>query len=106
VSFVNTSHPFGVKSEVVYFVAKGAANRALAQTKDCVREYLAKAPSAYCFAFPSERAFRFAGVSRRPPADMRRPCWSAYWGQPKGRRAFGSSNNPAAAPLHCPGAAG
>jgi hypothetical protein len=104
VSFIDTSYPFGVKSAVVYFISKGPDR--LAQAKACVREYLGKAPSAYCFAFGSERAFRYARVSRRPPAKMQRPCWSAYWGKPKGRRAFGTSSNPAAVPLRCPGAVG
>jgi hypothetical protein len=102
VSFVNTSNPFGVRSAVVYFVSNGSGARALAQAKACVRAYLAREPSAYCFAFPSERAFRFAKVRRRPPAEMRRPCWSAYWGKPKGRRPIGSASNPAFEPLHCP----
>jgi hypothetical protein len=102
VSFVNTSNPFMVKSAVVYFVSRGSARRALARAKACVRAYLAREPSAYCFAFSSQRAFRYSRVRRRPPADMRRPCWSAYWGKPKGRRPIGSARNPAAAPLHCP----
>jgi hypothetical protein len=92
---------FGAKSQVVYFVA---ARRPLAQAKACVEHYRSRAPSVYCFAFASERAFRFSSVSRRPPSKMQRPCWSAYWGRPKGRRAFGSGTNPAAAGLHCPGA--
>jgi hypothetical protein len=102
VSFVNTSNPFGVRSAVVYFVSNGSGGGALAQVKACVRAYLAREPSAYCFAFPSERTFRFAKVRRRPPAEMLRPCWSAYWGKPKGRRPIGSASNPAFGPLHCP----
>jgi hypothetical protein len=102
VSFLNTSYPFGVKSAVVYFVSSGSARDRLARAKACVRAYLAKAPSAYCFAFSSERAFRFSKVRARPPAEMRRPCWSAYWGKPTGRRPIGSANNPSATALHCP----
>jgi hypothetical protein len=100
VSFVEKAF-FGAKSQVVYFVARGDG---LAQAKACVAAYRGKAPSVYCFGFASDRAFRFAGVSRRPPSAMKRPCWSAWWGQPKDRRAFGSGDNPAAATLHCPGA--
>jgi hypothetical protein len=100
VSFLEKAF-FGAKSRVVYFVAP---RRPLAQAKACVEMYRSKAPSAYCFAFASERAFRFSGVSRRPPSKMQRACWSAYWGRPKGRRAFGSGTNPAAAGLRCPGA--
>jgi hypothetical protein len=106
ISFVDTSYPFGSKSQVVYFVANGSASRALAQAKECARQNATKTRSAYCFAFASERALRFSRISRRPPAKMQRPCWSAYWGQPKGRRGFGASSNPAAAALHCPDARG
>jgi hypothetical protein len=105
VSFLEKSF-FGAKSQVVYFIAKGAGSDPLAQAKACVARYLRIAPSAYCFAFPSERALRFSHVSRRPPAKMRRPCWSAYWGKPHGRRAIGSAGNPAAGALHCPDATG
>jgi hypothetical protein len=104
VSFLEKSF-FGAKSQVVYFIAR-AQPGPLAQTKSCVRGYLTKAPSAYCFAFSSQRAFRVSGISRRPPANMKRPCWSAYWGKPKGRRPIGSASNPAAPALHCPGATG
>jgi hypothetical protein len=93
---------FGAKSQVVYFIAKGAGRQPLRQAKACVGRYLLKAPSAYCFAFSSEQAFRFSRVSRRPPAKMTRPCWVAYWGKPSGRRPIGSASNPAAVPLHCP----
>ena len=96
---------FGARSQVVYFIAKGPG-QPLAQAKSCVERNLRRAPSAYCFAFSSERAFRFSHVSRHPPAKMERPCWVAYWGKPSGRRAIGSSTNPAAVPLHCPGAIG
>jgi hypothetical protein len=102
VSFVDTSVPFGVKSAVVYFVAKGRSSGWLEQAKACAQSYLSRAPSAYCFAFSSERAFRYSRVSRRPPAKMRRPCWSAYWGKPKGRRPIKSAENPAALALRCP----
>jgi hypothetical protein len=102
VSFINTSNPFMVKSAVVYFVTAATRSEALAQAKACVRAYLSKVRSAYCFGFPSERTFRFAKVSPRPPADMRRPCWSVYWGKPSGRRPLGSARNPAFATLHCP----
>jgi hypothetical protein len=105
VSFLEQSF-FGAKSQVTYFVAKGAGRQALAQAKACVEQNLRKSRSAYCFAFPSERAFRFSQVSPRPPARIRRPCWVAYWGKPSGRRAIGSSSNPAAMPLHCPDATG
>jgi hypothetical protein len=100
-SFLEKSF-FGAKSQVVYFIAKGAGRHPLRQAKACVVEYLRKAPSAYCFAFSSERSFRFSGVSKRPPAKMERPCWVAYWGKPSGRRPIGSASNPAAVPLHCP----
>jgi hypothetical protein len=100
VSFLEKAF-FGAKSQVVYFIAP---RRPLPKAKACVERYRSKAPSAYCFAFASERAFRFSGVSRRPPSKMERPCWSAYWGKPKDRRPFGSGTNPAAAGLHCPGA--
>jgi hypothetical protein len=103
VSFINTSNPFGAKSAVVYFVTAASAKEALSQAKGCVRAYLSKAPSAYCFAFGSERAFRFAQVRRRPPADMKRACWTAYWGRSSGRRPIGSAHNPALGALHCPG---
>jgi hypothetical protein len=83
---------------------KPAAGSPLAQARACVRENQSKAPSAYCFVFASERALRFAKVSRRPPAKMGRPCWSAYWGKPKGRPGFGSGDNPAAQALRCPDA--
>jgi hypothetical protein len=93
---------FGALSQVTYFVERQGAGSALAQAKDCVRQNLAKAPSAYCYAFPSRRAFRAARISHRPPATMQRACWSAYWGKPKGRPQFGRAGNPAAAALHCP----
>ena len=96
---------FGTRSQVVYFVASDGS-QPLDQAKQCVERNLRKAPSAYCFAFPSERAFRYAGVSRRPPASMKRPCWTAYWGKPRNRRPLGSASNPAAANLDCPDAAG
>jgi hypothetical protein len=96
---------FGARSQVVYFVARGRGSP-LAQAKSCVRRNLRFAPSAYCFAFSSERAFRFSQVSPRPPAKMGRPCWTAYWGKPSGRRTIGSSDNPAALPLHCPDTTG
>jgi hypothetical protein len=105
VSFLEKAF-FGAKSQVSYFIAKGAGRQALAQAKACVERNLRKAPSAYCFAFSSERAFRFSQVSRRPPAKMKRPCWIAYWGKPNGRRAIGSATNSAAVPLHCPDATG
>jgi hypothetical protein len=105
VSFLEKSF-FGARSQVVYFVAQATGGQLLAQAKKCVSHYVRKAPSAYCFAFASERAFRFSGVSRRPPANMRRPCWSAYWGKPRGRRAIGTASNPAEVALHCPDAAG
>jgi hypothetical protein len=105
VSFTEKSF-FGAKSQVTYFVARRGGRSALAQAKACVRGSLRKAPSAYCFAFASERAFRFSQVSPRPPAKMKRPCWIAYWGKPSGRRPIGSGSNGAAAPLHCPGATG
>jgi hypothetical protein len=101
VSFLEKSF-FGAKSQVTYFIAKAAAQNALAQAKACVARTLRKAPSAYCFAFSSERAFRFSQVSSRPPAKIKRPCWIAYWGKPSGRRAIGSGSNGAAVPLHCP----
>ena len=104
VSFLEKSF-FGARSQVVYFVAR-AGPRPLGQAKACVARYLSRAPSAYCFAFSSERAFRFSGISSRPPAKIKRPCWSAYWGKPKGRRPIGSSSNPAAPALHCPGSTG
>jgi hypothetical protein len=106
VSFINTSHPFGVKSAVVYFIAQGPSRGWLGQARACARRYLDKAPSAYCFAFSTERAFRYSGVARRPPAKMKRPCWSVYWGEPKGRRPISASSNPSALPLHCPDAGG
>jgi hypothetical protein len=105
VSFLEKAF-FGAKSQVTYFIAKGAGRQPLAQAKACVERNLRKAPSAYCFAFSSERVFRFSEVSRRPPAKIKRPCWTAYWGKPSGRRPIGSANNPAAVPLHCPGATG
>ena len=104
VSFLQKSL-FGARSQVVYFVMTGHGGP-LAQAKSCVRRNLRNAPSAYCFAFSSERAFRFSQVSRHPPAKMGRPCWTAYWGKPSGRRAIGSSDNPAAVPMHCPGPTG
>jgi hypothetical protein len=102
VGFINTSNPFRVKSAVVYFVTPASGTKALVQAKGCVHAYLAKARSAYCFGFPSDRAFRFAMVSPRPPASMRRPCWSVYWGKPTSRRPLGSATNPAFGALHCP----
>jgi hypothetical protein len=99
-SFLEKSF-FGAKSQVVYFIAR-AGPPAVDQARACVGRYLRKAPSAYCFAFSSERALRFSGVSRGPPANMKRPCWSAYWGKPKDRRPIGSDTNPAASALHCP----
>jgi hypothetical protein len=103
-SFLEKSF-FGARSQVVYFVAS-KDRPALDQAKDCVHRNLRKAPSAYCFAFPSERAFEYSSVSRRPPASMKRPCWNAYWGKPRNRRALGSASNPAAGALDCPDAAG
>jgi hypothetical protein len=100
VSFLQKSL-FGAKSQVVYFVVRGHGTP-LAQAKSCVKRNRRFAPSAYCFAFASERAFRFSRVARRPPAKMGRPCWAAYWGKPSGRREIGSAHNPAAQPLHCP----
>ena len=100
VSFLQKSM-FGAKSQVAYFVAIGRKTP-LAQARSCVERNLRFAPSAYCFAFSSERAFRFSRVSPRPPAKMGRPCWTAYWGKPSGRRAVGSAHNPAAPALHCP----
>jgi hypothetical protein len=105
VSFLEKSF-FGAKSQVVYFVATRAGGTPLAQAQACVGRYVRKAPSAYCYAFASERALRFSHVSRRPPAKMARPCWVAYWGKPKDRRAIGSGTNSAALALHCPGATG
>ena len=104
VSFLEKSF-FGARSQVVYFVAS-EARPALDQAKACVQRNLRKAPSAYCFAFPSERAFQYSRVSRRPPASMKRPCWNAYWGKPRNRRPLGSASNPAASALNCPDAAG
>jgi hypothetical protein len=101
ISFVDTSKPFGVKSAVVYFIAK-QPERALPEAKACVREALSRAPSAYCFAFSSARAFRYSRISRKPPARMGRPCWTAYWGKPDGRRTIGAETNPGAESLHCP----
>jgi hypothetical protein len=103
ISFLETSF-FGTKSQVTYFVVGSGGGTPLAQAKGCVAENLRKAPSAYCFAFISERAFRYSKISRRPPSKMRRPCWAAYWGKPKGRRAIGSDNNGAAGGLRCPDA--
>jgi hypothetical protein len=103
-SFLEKSF-FGARSQVVYFVASND-RPALDQAKECVQRNLRKAPSAYCFAFPSERAFEYSRVSRRPPASMKRPCWNAYWGKPRNRRALGSASNPAAGALDCPDAAG
>ena len=94
---------FGAKSQVVYFVANDQ-RPALDQAKQCVERNLRKAPSVYCFAFPSERAFRYSRVARRPPAGMKTPCWNAYWGKPRNRRPLGSAENPAAAALNCPDA--
>lgn len=93
---------FGAKSQVTYFVQKPGSSP-LDQAKACVRENAANAPSAYCFAFTSEGAFRYSKISRRPPSKMRRPCWSAYWAKPHNRREFGSGENPAAHALRCPG---
>ena len=104
VSFLEKAF-FGAKSQVVYFIAR-KDSPPLDQAKQCVQRNLRKAPSAYCFAFPSERAFRFARVSRRPPSSMKRPCWNAYWGKPRDRRPIGSASNPAAGPVHCPDATG
>jgi hypothetical protein len=104
VSFLEKSF-FGVRSQVVYFVA-GKERPALDQAKQCVQRNLRKAPSAYCFAFPSKRAFLYSRVSPRPPAGMKRPCWNAYWGKPRDRRPLGSASNPAAPALKCPDAAG
>jgi hypothetical protein len=109
VSFLEKSY-FGAKSQVVYFVMREAAIKAgqtpLEQAEACVGHYLRKAPSAYCYAFSSQRAFGFSRVSRHPPAKMQRPCWSAYWGKPNGRRPIGADTNAAALALHCPGATG
>jgi hypothetical protein len=105
VSFLEKSY-FGAKSQVAYFVATNTGQTPLEQARACVGEYLRKAPSAYCYAFSSKRAFGFSRVSRHPPARMGRPCWSAYWGKPKGRRPIGAGTNDAAAALHCPGASG
>jgi hypothetical protein len=104
VSFLEKSF-FGSKSQVVYFIAR-KGQQPLDQAKRCVQRNLRKAPSAYCYAFPSERAFRFSRVSRRPPAGMKRPCWNAYWGKPRNRRPIGSASNPAAGALQCPDAIG
>jgi hypothetical protein len=103
ISFLETSF-FGAKSQVTYFAVRPGGGSPLAQAQRCVEENLSKAPSAYCFAFSSKRALRYSRISRRPPAKMLRPCWTAYWGKPKGRRAIGSASNAAAAGLHCPGA--
>ena len=66
VSFLEKAF-FGARSQVVYFIAR-KGSPPLDQAKQCVQRNLRKAPpSAYCFAFPSERAFRFSRVSRRPP---------------------------------------
>jgi hypothetical protein len=105
ISFLEKSF-FGALSQVTYFVERRGSGSALAQAKDCVRQNLAKAPSAYCYAFPSRRAFRAARISHRSPANMRRACWSAYWGKPKGRSPLGRGSNPAAAALRCPDATG
>jgi hypothetical protein len=102
VSFINTSNPFMVKSAVVYFVTAASGTKALAQAKACVQAYLSKARSAYCFGFPSERTFRFSRVSPGPPAGIKKPCWSVYWGKPRGRRPIGAARNPSFGPLHCP----
>ena len=90
----------------MHLIVKGTGAAALAAAKACVARYAGSAPSVYCFAFPSERAFRYAQVSRRPGETMRRPCWSAYWGKPSGRRPFGSGSNPAGVALRCPDATG
>jgi hypothetical protein len=105
VSFLEKSF-FGARSQVVYFIAVSAGRTPLRQAQACVGHYLRKAPSAYCFAFASQRAFDFSRVSRRPPAKMERPCWTAYWGKPKGRRPIGAATNPSAVALHCPGTSG
>jgi hypothetical protein len=105
VSFLEKSF-FGARSRVVYFIATGGGQTPLEQAQACVGRYLRKAPSAYCYAFASQRAFAFSRVSRHPPANMERPCWTAYWGKPKGRRPIGAGTNPSAVALHCPGESG
>jgi hypothetical protein len=91
------------KSEVALFVASGDPSSHLAQAKSCVAALLAKSPSAYCYAFPSVRSLRAARISRRAPIQMKRECWSAYWGKSKGRHPIGTGSNPAAATSGCPG---
>ena len=105
VSFLEKSF-FGSRSQVVYFIATRGSETPLEQAQACVGRYLREAPSAYCYAFASQRAFAFSRVSRHPPANMERPCWSAYWGKPKGRRPIGAGTNPSAVALHCPGVSG
>jgi hypothetical protein len=101
-SLIDHREPLNYKSAVAYFVSKGSSGRLFAQAKACVQLLLGRAPSAYCFGFASDSAFRVSGVARHPPANMRRPCWSVYWGKPEHRRPFGASRNPASAALHCP----
>ena len=85
---------FGTKSQVTYFVARPDAGTPLDQAQHCVAENLRSASSAYCFAFASQQAFRYSRITRGPPSRMRRACWSAYWGKPKGRRPIGSDTSP------------
>jgi hypothetical protein len=97
---------FGARSQVVYFIAASGSRTPLKQAQACVGHYSRRAPSVYCYAFASQRAFGFSRVARHPPAKMARACWTAYWGKPKGRRPIGAGTNPAAAALHCPDATG
>jgi hypothetical protein len=104
-SFLDKSF-FGMRSAVVYFVAQGKRAGWIDEARSCVRRALRKAPSAFCFAFPSERAFRFSQAATRAPAKMKHQCWAVYYGKPQGRRPLSAVANPAAASQHCPGAEG
>jgi hypothetical protein len=86
-----------------YFIAKGPPRMHLAQAKACVEDGLDGAKSAFCYAFPSEAAFRAAKVNRSR-GGMKKLCWSAYWGKPLEGEPSGADGSPTAQLEKCPNA--
>jgi peptidylprolyl isomerase len=89
----------------VYFLAKGPPATHITQAVACAKRYLAQTKGAFCYAFPSEAAFRYAKVDRSGEIGMTNLCWSAMAGRPPaGGPLETNSTNPVADLEHCPDA--
>lgn len=70
------NEPYGQRREV-RFVATGPRRTHITQARECVRFHLGREVTApFCFAYPSERAFRAARF-RPANGQTSRNCWSA-----------------------------